>query len=88
MVEIEEELKNILMMVKRESEKAGLKSTFKKLISREQDGRGEGGSGVQLSPRIRQEYTFSRRSTPGTSAEGGQEYLSSRKKYIDPHKTR
>ena len=33
MAESEEELKNVLMKVKEESEKVGLKSTFKKLRS-------------------------------------------------------
>ena len=33
MAESEEELKNLLMRVKEESEKVGLKSTFKKLRS-------------------------------------------------------
>ena len=34
MAESEEKLKSLLMMVKEESEKAGLNSTFKKLVSR------------------------------------------------------
>ena len=33
MAESEEKLKSLLMMVKEESEKAGLNSTFKKLVS-------------------------------------------------------
>ena len=43
----------------------------------EQDGGGEGGSGVHLSPQIHQEYTFRHRSACRTPAESGQEYLTS-----------
>ena len=53
----------------------------------EQDGRGVSGRGVHLSPRIRQEYTFRHRSACRTPAERGQEYLTSGKEYIEPHKT-
>ena len=52
-----------------------------------QDGRGVGGCGVHLSPRIQQEYTFRHRSACRTPAESGQEYLTSRKESIDPRKT-
>ena len=34
-----------------------------------------------------QEYTFRHRSVCGTPAESGQEYLTSRKEYIEPRKT-
>ena len=54
---------------------------------REQDG-GAGGRGVHLSPRIHKEYTFRHRSECRTPAESGQEYLTSGKEYIEPHKTR
>ena len=40
-----------------------------------------------LSPWIYQEYTFRHRSARRTPAERGQEYLASRKEYIDPRKT-
>jgi len=53
----------------------------------EQDGRGIGGSGVHLAPRIHQEYTFRHRSACRTPAESRQEYLISGKKYIKPCKT-
>jgi len=53
----------------------------------EQDGGGVGGHGVHLSPRIHQKYTFRHRSACRTSAESGQEYLTSRKEYTEPHKT-
>ena len=49
----------------------------------EQDGGGVRGHGISLSPWIHQEYTFRHRSTCRTPAESGQEYLSSRKEYID-----
>jgi len=39
----------------------------------EQDGRGVGGRGVHLSPRIHQKYTFRHRSVCRTPAESGQE---------------
>ena len=35
---------------------------------------------------IHQEYTFRHRSACRTPAESGQEFLTSRKEYIDPHK--
>ena len=54
---------------------------------REQDGEGAGGRGVHLSPWIRQEYTFRQRSTCRTPAESRQEYLTSRKEYIESLKT-
>ena len=54
---------------------------------REQDGGGVGGRGVYLSPHIYQEYTFKQRNACSTPAESGQEYLTSGKEYIEPHKT-
>ena len=45
------------------------------------------GHGVQLSPRIHQEHTFRHRSVCRTPAESRQEDLTSRKEYIEPHKT-
>ena len=56
-------------------------------LGREEDGRGVGGHGVHLSPWIHQEYTFRHRRAYRTPAESGQEYLTSRKEHIDPHKT-
>ena len=53
----------------------------------EQDGGGVVGCGVHLSPWIHQEHTFSHRSACRTPAESRQEYLTSRKKYIELHKT-
>ena len=55
---------------------------------REQGGGGVGGHGVLLSPQIHQEYTCRHRSTCRTPAESGQEYLTSGKEFIEPHKTR
>ena len=55
---------------------------------REQGGGGVGGHGVRLSPQIHQEYTCRHRSTCRTPAESGQEYLTSGKEFIEPHKTR
>ena len=43
--------------------------------------------GVQLSSPIDKEYTFRHRSEYRTPAESGQEYLTSGKEYIEPHKT-
>ena len=54
----------------------------------EQDGRGEGGCGVHLSPWIHQEYTFRHRSACRTPAESRQEYLTSGKGYKESRKTR
>ena len=53
----------------------------------EQDGGGEGGSGVHLSPQIHQEYTFRHRSAWRTQAESWQEYLTCGKEYIEPCET-
>ena len=53
----------------------------------EQDGGGVGGCEVHLSPQIHQEYTFRHRSVCRTPAESRQEYLTSGKEYIEPHKT-
>ena len=60
----------------------------KKVIEREQDGRGVGGHGVHLSPQIYQVYTFRRRSACSTSTENRQEYLTTGKEYTEPLKTR
>ena len=60
----------------------------KQLVQREQDGGGVGGCGVHLSPQIHQEYTFRHKNACGTPAESRQEYLTSGKEYIEPHKTR
>ena len=64
-----------------------LMSLILKRLKREQEGEGVGGCGVHLSPWIYQEYTFRHRSACRTPAESGQEYLTSRKEYIDPCKT-
>ena len=61
---------------------------IKTLTMGEQDGRGVGGRGVHLSPRIHQEYTFRHRSACRTPAESRQDYLTSGKDYIEPCKTR
>ena len=53
-----------------------------------QDGGGQSGCGVHLSPWIHQEYTFRHRRSCRTPAESGQESLTTRKEYIDPHKSR
>jgi len=50
----------------------------------EQDGRGVGGCGVDLSPRIHQEYTLRHRSACRTPDESRQEYLTRGKEYIQP----
>ena len=60
---------------------------IKTLTMGEQRGRGVGGRGVHLSPRIHQEYTFKHRSACRTPAESGQEYLTSGKEYIEPRNT-
>ena len=52
-----------------------------------QDGGGVGGHGVHLSPWMCQEYTFRHRTACRTPAESGQDYLTSGKEYIEPHKT-
>ena len=44
-----------------------------------QDGRGVGGCGEHLSPRIHHEYTFRHRSACRTPAESGQGYLTREK---------
>ena len=53
----------------------------------EQDGIGVGGHGVQLSPHIRQEYIFRRKSACRTPAESRQEYMTRGKEYREPCKT-
>ena len=47
-----------------------------------------GGLGVHLSPQIHQEDTFRLRSACRTPAESRQEYLTSRKEYIDMQNSR
>ena len=64
-----------------------LMCNLKEAVEREQDGRGVGGRGEHLSPRIHQEYTFRHRSACRTPAESKQEYLTSGKEYIEPRKT-
>ena len=59
----------------------------KTVVHREQDGKGVGGHGEHLSPRIHQEYTFRHRRACRTPAESGQEYLPSRKECIQPPQT-
>ena len=54
---------------------------------REQDGGGIDRCGVHRSPQIHKGYIFRHRSACRIPAESGQEYLTSRKEYIDPHKT-
>ena len=53
----------------------------------EQDGGGAGGHEVQLSAQIYQEYIFRHRSACRTPAESRQEYMTSRKEFIEPQKT-
>ena len=77
--ESKEELKSLLMNVKEEREKAGLKLNIQKTKIREYDCRGVGGHGVHLSPQMHQEYTFRHRKYCRTPAESGQEYLTTRK---------
>ena len=57
------------------------------ITDREQDGEEVGEHGVYLSPWIHQEYTFRHRSACRTPAKSRQEYLTSRKEYIDTRKT-
>ena len=58
-----------------------------KNFEEEQDGGGVGGCGIHLSPQMHQKYTFRHRSACRMPGESGQEYMTSGKKYIDPHKT-
>ena len=60
----------------------------REVFEREQDGRGVGGRGVHLSPRIPQEYTFRHRRAFSTPTENRQEYLTTGQEYIEPLKTR
>ena len=46
-----------------------------------------GRHGIHLSPWKHQEYTFRHRSACRTPPESGQEYLTTGKEYIEPHKT-
>ena len=62
--------------------------SLKNKICWEQDGGRVGGQRVHLSPQIHQEYIFRHRSACRTPAERGQEYPTSGKEYIDPHRTR
>ena len=55
-------------------------------MGEEQEGRRVGRPGVHLSPRIYQEDTLRHRSAWRTPAENRQEYLTSGKEYIEPHK--
>ena len=64
-----------------------LENLIQKHYREEQDGRGVDGCGVHLSPRIHQEYNFRPRNAFRTPAEAGQEYLTSGKEYMEPHKT-
>ena len=57
------------------------------LKNREREQDGGGGHGVHLAPQIHQEFTFRHRSACRTTAESGQEYLTSGKECIEPHKT-
>ena len=59
-----------------------------KLKREKQDGRGVGGCGVCLFPRICQEYTFRYRNACRTPAESRPEYLTTGKEYTEPRKTR
>ena len=52
-------------------------------MGRYKNGRGVGGHGVGLSPRIHQEYSFRHRSACRTLAESRQEDLTSGKEYIE-----
>ena len=62
--------------------------TENKILWGEQIGGEVGGRGVvHLSSWIHQEYTFRHRSACRTPAESGEEYLTSRKEYIDQCKT-
>ena len=92
MMENKDKLKGLLMKVKEESEKAGLKLNIQKTKIREQDGRGVGGHGVHQEctffPWKHQEYTFRHRNACRTLAESRQEYLTSGKEYIEACKTR
>ena len=58
-----------------------------KFSGAEQDGGGVGGRGVHPSAWIHLEYTFRHISACRTSAESGEEYLTSGKEYIDPGET-
>ena len=60
---------------------------IKTLTMGEQRGRGVGGRGVHLSPRMHKEYTFRHGSAYRTPAESGQEDRISGKEYMEPHKT-
>ena len=62
--------------------------TIKRFYGGEQDGGGVGDHGVHLSPPIHQEYNVRHRSACRIPVESRQEYLTTRKEYIDPRKTR
>ena len=57
------------------------------MVRGEQDGRGAGGCGVYLFPRIHKEYTFRHRNACRTPSESRQEYLTTGKEYIEARKT-
>ena len=57
-------------------------------VKGEQDSRGVDRRGVHFCPWIHQEYTFRHRSASRTPAEIGQEYPTSGKEYVEPHKIR
>ena len=65
--------------------------SFERLSNRkfleEKDGGRVGGCGVHLSPWIHQEYPFRHRTACRTPAKSRQEYLTSRKEYIESCKT-
>ena len=62
-------------------------SVFKNRKWGEQDGGGVDVRGVHLSPQMHQEYTFRHRNACRTPVESRQEYMTSGKEYIEPHKT-
>ena len=57
------------------------------ILDGEQDGRGVGERGIYLSLLIHQEHTCRHRSACRTPAESRQEYMTSRKEFIEPQKT-
>ena len=67
---------------------ANITDKHKTKILRERDGRGIVGCDVHLSPWIHQEYTFKHRSACRIPAESRQQYMTTRKEYTEPHKTR
>ena len=53
----------------------------------EQDGGRVGGHAIHLSPWTHQEHTFRHRGVCRIPTESGREYLTTRKEYIELHKT-